>query len=121
MDVLYELMDQNLIDSAGERAGRVDDVVVEDVYDRPARILGLLAGGGAKSRHLWAPLHRLSLWLHARLGIPQPVEPIFVPWDRVERVDRDVMLNCRAGDLDLDRMNRAVAERLIGRIPGANG
>lgn len=120
MDILYELMDQNLIDSDGERAGRVDDVVVEDVFDRPARIVALLAGGGAKSRQLWRPLHRLSLWAHALLGLPAPVRPIAVPWERVERVDNDVLLSCRAADLGLDRMNKAVAERLIGRIPGAS-
>ena len=121
MDILYELIDQNLLDSAGERGGRVDDVVVEDVFDRPARVVALLAGGGAKSRQLWEPLHRLSVWAHALLGIPRPVEPIVIPWERVERVDADVMLNCTVAELGLDRMNRAVAERLIGRIPGANG
>ncbi|HEX9369886.1 MAG TPA: hypothetical protein VF897_02735 [Roseiflexaceae bacterium] len=114
------LMDQNLIDCNGERCGRVDDIVVEDVFDRPARVVALLSGGGAKSRQLWEPLHRLSLWLHAALGVPRPVEPITVPWDQVDRVEQDVILKGTADEYGLNHMNRAVAERLIGHIPGAN-
>jgi sporulation protein YlmC with PRC-barrel domain len=121
MDILYDLMDQNVIDCNGERGGRVDDVVVEDVFGRPPRIVALLSGGGAKSRHLWRPLHRLSLWLHEVAGIPRPVEPVVIPWEEVAQVENDVILKRSADDLGLNRMNHAVAERLIGRIPGAKG
>ena len=49
MDLLYELMDQNIVDKQGERCGRVDDVLVEDVFDRPARVIGLSKPGTAVS------------------------------------------------------------------------
>jgi len=121
IDILYELMDQNLIDSEGERAGRVDDIVVEDVLDRPPRVVALLSGGGAKSgQFLGGLLHRLTLWLLARAGLPQPIEPVAIPWEAVDRVDKDVILKRRADEFGLNRLNRIVAERLIGRIPGAN-
>ena len=58
MDILYTLMDQTLIDSNGERCGRVDDIVVEDVFDRPARVVALLSGGGAQSQLLGSFVHR---------------------------------------------------------------
>jgi sporulation protein YlmC with PRC-barrel domain len=119
IDILYELMDQNLIDSEGERAGRVDDIVVEDVFDRPARVVALLAGCDAKSRHLGRPVQRLSLWLHWVLGLRGPIEPIVIAWEHVERVENDVILNVTSGELGLNRVNQAAARRFIGRIPGA--
>ncbi len=119
IDVLYELMDQGLVDSQGDRCGRVDDVVVEDGFDWPPRVVALLAGNGAKSRHLWPPIHRLSLWLHAALGIRPPIEPASIPWALVDRVEADVILNVTGDEAGLNGLNRAVADRFIGRIPGA--
>jgi hypothetical protein len=121
IDILYELMDQGLIDCHGDRCGRVDDIVVEDVLDRPPRVIALLAGNGAKSRHLWGPIHRLSLWLHAVLGVPRPVQPVVVPWRLVDRVATDVMLKVAGDEAGLNCLNRVVGERFIGRIPGAKG
>ena len=121
MDILYKLMDQALIDSNGERCGRVDDIVVEDVFDRPARVVALLSGGGAKSQQLGRLVHRVSLWWQRILGMHGPVEPVRIPWDQVDRVEDDVMLKLPAAPLGLNALNRAVAERFIGRIPGANG
>lgn len=120
MDLLYKLMDQNLIDSRGERCGRVDDVVVEEVFDRPAKVLALLSGGGVKSRQLWGPLHRLTLWLHRLAGVRGPIAPAYILWDEVDRLENDVILKISAEEAGLDRLNRAMADRLIGRIPGAN-
>lgn len=119
IDILYELMDQGLVDRDGRRCGRVDDIVVEDGFDRPPRVTALMAGGGAKSRHLWKPLHRLSLWLHIALGMHPPIEPVRIPWERVERVEADVFLDVSAAEAGLDRLNRAVAERFLRHLPGA--
>ena len=91
------------------------------MFDRPPRILALLAGGGAKSRQLWGPVHRLSRWLHRALGVPAPIEPATIPWTQVARVEGDVWLRVSAEEAGLNRLNRAVAARVIGRIPGANG
>lgn len=121
IDILYALMDQGLVDCRGDRCGRVDDVVVEEGFDRPPRVIALLAGSGAKSRHLWRPIHRLSVWLHVVLGVPPPIQPATIPWELVDRVEADVILSVTGDEAGLNRLNRAVAERFIGRIPGANG
>jgi sporulation protein YlmC with PRC-barrel domain len=120
IDILSELMDQVIVDRNGERCGRVDDIVVEDVYDRPARVVALLAGGGAKSRQLGKWAHRLSVWLHRLLGVPPPIEPAYIPWSAVARVETDVTLKASADEAGLERVNEAVRRRFIGRIPGAN-
>lgn len=118
MDILYELMDQTLIDSTGTRCGRVDDIEVEDGFARPARVLALYSGGGATFAHGWRWLHRLVVWALGALGVERPVRPARVAWEQVERVERDVELRQPARDLGLGRLNRLAAERLIGRIPG---
>ena len=120
MDLLYEIMDQAFVDSRGERCGRVDDIVVEDGFDHPPRVIALLSGNGAKSRHLGKLVHHLSVWLHRILGVPGPIEPIAVPWEQVDRLENDVILKVPAEELGLNELNRAVAERFVGRIPGAD-
>jgi hypothetical protein len=119
MDILYEVMDQTLVDSTGIHCGRVDDIAVEDRFDQPARVLALLSGGGAKTAHTWRWLRRLALWALGHTGLGRPVRPARIEWEHVERIDRDIFLNRPAHELGLNRLNEIVADRLIGRIPGA--
>jgi hypothetical protein len=118
MDLFYEVMDKDILDPRGERGGRVDDLEIEEVYDRAPRVTAILSGGGAKSLHMWPIVHRLSVWLHHRLGWEGPVEPARVPWEEVEKLDQDVHLRVSVGAAGLGRLNRD-AERLVRRIPGA--
>jgi hypothetical protein len=120
MDLLYELMDQGLVDCNGERCGRVDDIEVEDCFDEPPRVTALLAGNGAKSRCLGRWAHRLSLWLHALLGQPRPICPVIIPWEQVDHVVADVVLKITADEAGLNGVNRAGADRFIRHIPGAH-
>jgi hypothetical protein len=120
MDILYDVMDQTLIDTAGTRCGRVDDIVIEDGFDRPPRVTTLLAGGGVKAQHLWPPLRTLVHMLHRIVGMHGPLKPVEVPWEAVDHLDRDVSLKRSAHELGLEAVNAAVAARIIGRIPGAH-
>jgi sporulation protein YlmC with PRC-barrel domain len=120
IDIEYELMDQGILDRDGDRCGRVDDVVVEEGFDRPPRVVALLSSGGAKSRRLGRLAHRLSRWLHRLAGMQPPIEPTCIPWEQVSRVDRDVLLNASADELGLNRLNEAVTRKWIRRLPGAN-
>lgn len=120
MDILYDVMDQTLIDTTNTRCGRVDDIVIEDGFDRPPRVTALLAGGGVKAQHLWPPLHTLVHMLHRIVGMHGPLQPIEVPWEAVDRLDRDVFLTRSAHELGLDAANAAVAAQIISRIPGAH-
>jgi hypothetical protein len=119
MDLMHELLDQGLCDRNGDRCGRVDDVEVEEEFDRPARVVAILSGGGVKSRWLGRWAHRFSIWLHKALGVPPPIEPARVAWEDVEEMNAHVTLKISAADAGLDRLNQAVAERIIGHIPGA--
>jgi hypothetical protein len=118
MDLLYAVMDQTLVDTTGRRCGRVDDLVVEEGFERPARVLAVLSGGGAQSVHGWRWLHRVVRWALGHVGLGQPVQPARVAWEQVHRIARDVYLKRTAHELGLNRLNEIVAERLIGRIPG---
>lgn len=121
MDILYEVMDQTLIDTTHTRCGRVDDIVIEDGFDRPPRVTALLTGGGVKAQHLWPPLRKLvQLCYRMIVGIPGPLRPTKIPWEAVDHLGDDVFLKHTATELGLDRANMAVAKRIIGRIPGAN-
>lgn len=119
MDILYELMDKDILDPNGERGGRVDDLEIEELFDRAPRVTAILSGGGAKSRHMWRPIHRLSIWLHHALGWKGEVKPARIPWDEVEKLDQDVHIRMSVGAAGLDRLNRSASERIVKHIPGA--
>jgi sporulation protein YlmC with PRC-barrel domain len=119
MDTLYELMDQGIVDPNGERCGRVDDLEIEEGFDRAPRVTAILSGGGAKSRHMWRQVNRLSVWLHHVLGWKGEVAPARIPWEEVEKLDQDVHIRVSAGAAGLDRLNRSAAERIVKHIPGA--
>jgi hypothetical protein len=119
MNIEHDLLNLGLVDADGERCGRVDDVLVEDGFDRPARVTAILSGNGAMSRLIGRRALRVSVFLHRLLGLEPPIEPVEVPWGQVRRVGHDVRLRSRAGDLKLEQLNWAVARRFIGRIPGA--
>ena len=119
MNVMHEILNEGLVDASGDRCGRVDDVEVEDTFDRPPRIVAVIVGNGAKSRLLGRWPHRASLWIHRALGMKPPIEPVVIPWSKARIEEAHIRLSGSAHELGLDRLNRAVADRFIRRIPGA--
>jgi hypothetical protein len=119
MNICYSVLDKTLLDQLNERCGRVDDVVIEDVYGRPPRIVAIVSANGAKARLFGRLAQRLSVRVHRLLGMQPPIEPVRVQWDEVESIVTDVTLRHTAEVLGLAGLNKAVAKRFIGRIPGS--
>lgn len=109
LDLGLQVLDQQLVDWAGRRSGRVDDIEFEGGPGGEAYVSGLLAGRDALRSRLPQPLRFL-----ARAFGDQPL--VRVPWSDVREVSAVIKLKRRAVELGLGRGDDR-AHELVGRLP----
>jgi sporulation protein YlmC with PRC-barrel domain len=114
LDVALRVLDQQVVDAAGRRCGRVEDVEFEGGAGGPARLAALLIGDDHLLPRLPAAL-RLAARLSGGRGDERDVR---VPWDEVRAVTHVVKLERRAEEYGLGRGDDR-ARRLVDRIPRA--
>jgi hypothetical protein len=124
MDLGKHVVDKELLDCDGLRAGKADDLLLEigeagadGIVPFPV-VTAILSGPMALSIDLPRPVQWLTRCIYRALGLARP-EPITISWTHVTAIDVVVHL-----DIDRDReglmaMAEAVDRRYIGRIPGA--
>lgn len=110
LDLLYAVLDLQLVDCEDRRCGRVDDVELA----ADGTVQALISGPGA-----WPD--RVPAWtrgaLARLLGRPDRDEDVVrVPWSAVDRLGPYVHLNRTAGDLGLGRGDDEL-RGLLGRLP----
>lgn len=99
-DLVYRLLDDQLVDVDGRRCGRVDDVELTGAAGEPLVVTGLLTGRGAYAARLPARWRRLARALFGRDVRGSTVRR--VPRTDVNDVGVTVALRRRAADLGLD-------------------
>jgi hypothetical protein len=115
-DLVYRLLDDQIIDVDGRRCGRVDDVELLGGPGEPLQLSGLLTGRGAYAARMPRRLRALARRLFGddvRGGTVRRV-----PWSEVEDVSATVRLFKRAGDLGLAGDDLEL-QRPLDRMPGA--
>jgi sporulation protein YlmC with PRC-barrel domain len=108
--VAHRLLDEQILDSAGRRCGRVDDI---ELTGDPPRISALLVGVGLYPRRLPRRLHGLA----RRLAGPERwgANVLRIPWEEVDEIDAAVHLRRKAEELGLgggDNPDRWLVRRL---------
>jgi sporulation protein YlmC with PRC-barrel domain len=116
MDLVYRVLDGELIDSDGRHCGRVDDIEIDGGPGRPAYLAMLLSGHGTWHRRLPRPFRRVGAKVFGTGTVGRDV--IQVPWDQVSEVDVAVHLKQKAREYGLGRGDDVVGE-LVGKVPGA--
>jgi sporulation protein YlmC with PRC-barrel domain len=116
MDLVYRLLDDQLLDVDGRRCGRVDDLEFEGGIGEPPRLHAILSGSGTWHRRLPRPLRRLSERIFGRGTLGRDV--IRVPWSEVETIGTAVKLRGKARDLGLGQGDRRLAG-VLGKLPDA--
>jgi len=114
-----ELLDRQLVDSAGRMAGKVDDLALELRDERPPVVTDLLAGPGALARRIGG---RLGSWIasvHERLG-GSTADSARISFGVVGRVDDHVTLIVSREDVSTFRAELWVRDHIIARIPGSS-
>ena len=122
MDLGKHVMDKELLDRRGLRAGKVDDLVLElpGAEDAPAtpEVVAIVTGPLALSRSMSAPLRWLARQAYRLLGLADP-RPLELPWGVVAAIDVVVHLDVDRDHAGVMALQQAVERRYIDRLPGA--
>jgi sporulation protein YlmC with PRC-barrel domain len=114
MDLVYRLLDEQLVDVDGRRCGRVDDLEFEGGIGAPPRLTVLLSGSGTWHRRLPRPLRGLGERIFGT-GVAG-ADVIRVPWDQVDEISTVVELRAKARELGLGQGDERAA-RLVRKLP----
>ncbi len=99
MDLVYRVLDDQLVDVDGRRCGRVDDLEFDGDVGATPRLHAILSGSGTWHERLPRPLRRLGAHLFGIGVIGEDV--IRVPWEQVEEIASVVKLRAKASELGL--------------------
>jgi sporulation protein YlmC with PRC-barrel domain len=110
-DIVYRLLDDDLIDSEGRRCGRVDDIEIEGKAGDEAYIAAILTGSGAWSARLPRRLRRAG----ARIFGDRYKR---IPWERVKDIGETVELKDPGSKFGIGEAD-IWATRVIKRVPGS--
>jgi sporulation protein YlmC with PRC-barrel domain len=96
MYLVRQVLDKQLVDKDGLKAGKVDDLLLELRDDGPPEVAAILTGPNSVASLLPGWLDRFTLWIRlAVLGLDR-AEPVEVGWSHVTAIDVTV-------HVDLDR------------------
>jgi len=114
MDLVYRVLDDQLVDVDGRRCGRVDDLEFDGDLGAPPRLYSMLSGRGVWWRRLPRPLRAIGERLLGPGVVGEDV--IRVPWEQVDALDSVVHLKGKARDLGLGKGDDRLAP-FIEKLP----
>ena len=117
MCLVRDVLDNKLVDSEGQNAGRVDGIVLELSEGAPPRVLCVEVSPITLGRRLNRRLGDWMARLDRRFG-PERGVPYRIPITRVTGMGVDLRLDFRAEPTPIFAAERWLRERL-SRIPGA--
>lgn len=120
VDVHTDLLDRQLVDRDGALCGKVDDVELTRSDNGALHVSALLVGPIALAPRFG---RRLGRWLthlaqHAAGDLARG--PCRVDVSHVREIGSAIMLDATADELGLNQGDSWVADKIIGRLPGAD-
>jgi sporulation protein YlmC with PRC-barrel domain len=99
MDLVYRVLDDQLVDVDGRRCGRVDDLEFDGDLGEPPCLSAILSGSGVWHRRMPRPLRSLGARIFGTGVSGRDV--IRVPWAQVEDITSVIRLRSKARELGL--------------------
>jgi sporulation protein YlmC with PRC-barrel domain len=99
MDLVYRILDDQLVDVDGRRCGRVDDLEFDGDVGTTPRLHAILSGSGTWHRRMPRRLRKIGARLFGNGVVGEDV--IRVPWEQVDEVGSVVKLRAKASELGL--------------------
>ena len=115
----FHLLDRQIIDPAGAKVGKVDDIELEQDENGRITVAALLVGQVALGGRIGGVVGR---WLGAvarRLRSEEDPAPLRIAYRHVMRFNSEVIIGIRRELLDTPPLERWLRDRFIARIPGA--
>jgi sporulation protein YlmC with PRC-barrel domain len=119
MRLAHDVLDTQVVDRHGRRFGKVDGLVLEVRPGQPPVLVALEIGGLVLARRLHG---RLAAWLSRRRHWgPFSLHALRVPWRAVRAIrTAEIHLDLDATRTPLWTLERWLAERVVGRLPGGS-
>jgi sporulation protein YlmC with PRC-barrel domain len=124
MDLGKHVLDKEILDRDGLRAGKVDDLLLEIGEPRAdgtlpePQVVALVSGPMALSNDMPRPWRWVARQIYRLLGVRNP-QPMETAWDRVTAIDVVVHLDVARESGGMMELANAVNRRYIGKLPGA--
>jgi hypothetical protein len=99
MDLVYRVLDEQLVDVDGRRCGRVDDLEFDGDLGAPPRLHAILSGSGTWHRRMPRRLRALGARVFGEGVVGDDV--IRVPWEQVDEIASVVKLRAKASEVGL--------------------
>jgi len=118
MNLGVVVLDKQMLDVNHRRCGKVDDLLLETNGEGCLAVKAIISQTGALARDMGPWMSRIMRGVYRLLGITDP-HPVYIDWDLVTKIDVVVHLSKSREELGLQRLQNAISQRIIGRIPGA--
>ena len=114
MDLVYRVLDDQLVDVDGCRCGRVDDLEFEGGPGEQPRLSAILSGSGVWHRRMPRALRTAGARIFGTGVAGETV--ITVPWDQVDDITSTISLKAKASELGLAQGDQEAA-RFVRKFP----
>ena len=118
-DLHLQLLDRQIVDADGRMAGKVDDVELEQSEDGAVYVTALLVGPIALGARLGGRFGRWVTTMAQHVAGESGRDPVRVSMSHVIEIDSSIVVNQTAEQLGLSSGDSWIAERIVGRLPGA--
>jgi hypothetical protein len=111
------VLDEQVVDSDGVNAGRIDGIVLSIRDDEPPRVAYIEVSPITMLARFSL---RLARW-YARFDRRFAAErgrPFRIPWSTLRREPRAFRLNSKVAQTPIDAVDRWLGEKIVDRIPG---
>ena len=117
MNLIRDVLDQQIIDREGHRAGRVDGIALEIRPDGPPRVAYIDVGTDALARRFSTRLERFVRRIHHRVQ-GEHRKPFQVPWQKVVQVSISAHLDVDCAEYSSFHVEKWLRDHIITKIPG---
>jgi sporulation protein YlmC with PRC-barrel domain len=114
MDLVYRVLDDQLVDVDGRRCGRIDDLEFDGGLGEPPLLHAILSGSGTWHRRMPRRLRSLGARIFGTGVSGEDV--IRVPWSEVEDISSVIKLRAKASELGLAQGDDRDA-KLVSKLP----
>ena len=114
MDLVYRVLDEQLVDVDGRRCGRVDDLEFDGGLGEPPRLAAILSGPGVWHRRMPRPLRAAGARIFGSGVLGGDI--IRVPWEDVDDITSVIRLKRKARELGLAQGDD-LAARFVSKLP----
>jgi len=114
MDLVYRILDDQLVDVDGRRCGRVDDLEFDGGPGEQPRLSAILSGAGVWYRRMPRALRTAGARVFGTGVSGEDV--IRVPWHQVDDITSAIRLKAKASELGLTQGDESAA-RFVRKFP----